>query len=204
MNELNFQIAYGAFCAALVAVLLLVLARALRGTGHWRSAFVGFALGTFFVWGFGLAAEISALVAGILTGYLFARVASDWKRQMYAGALVSSLLMIDLVFAATYYGFKVLAITAGYSLADYSGGFFAEMVVNTLITTFAFVAFAGLGAILGGWLRKALKPAEPKVTSGSGVGQPGVPAGLIKMHSRETRRSQVQILAPLPNQTNFV
>jgi len=187
MNELNFQIAYGAFCAALVAVLLLVLARALRGTNYWRSVFVGFALGTFFVWGFGLAAEISALVSGILTGYLFARVASGWKRQMYAGALVSSLLMIDFVFAATYYGFKVLAIIGGYSLTDYSGGFFAEMVVNTLITAFAFVAFAGLGAILGGWMRKALKPPEPKVTSGSGVGQPGVPAGLI------TRRSQVQI-----------
>ena len=164
MNELNFQIAYGAFCAVLVAMLLLVLVRALRGTGYWRSVFVGFALGTFFVWGFGLAAEISALIAGILTGYLFARVASDWKRQMYTGALVASLLMIDLVFAATYYGFKVLAITGGYPLADYSGGFFAEMVVNTLITTFAFVAFAGLGAILGGWLRKALKPAQPKPT----------------------------------------
>jgi len=171
MNELNFQIAYGAFCAALVAALLIILARALRGTGYWRSVFVGFALGTFFVWGFGLAAEISALMSGILTGYLFARVAQDWKRQMYAGALVSSLLMIDLVFAAAYYGFKVLAVTAGYPLTDFSGGFFADMVVNTLITTFAFVAFAGLGAILGGWLRKALKPAEPKVTSGSGVGQ---------------------------------
>jgi hypothetical protein len=168
MNELNFQIAYGAFCAALIAVLLLVLARALRGTNYWRSVFVGFALGTFFVWGFGLAAEISALVSGILTGYLFARVAQDWKRQMYAGALVSSLLMINLVFAATYYGFKVLAVTAGYPLADYSGGFFVEMVVNTLITTFAFVAFAGLGAILGGWLRKALKPAEPKPTTVAG------------------------------------
>jgi hypothetical protein len=87
---------------------------------------------------------------------------------MYAGALVSSLLMINLVFAATYYGFKVLAVTAGYPLADYSGGFFVEMVVNTLITTFAFVAFAGLGAILGGWLRKALKPAEPKPTTVAG------------------------------------
>ena len=165
MNELNFQIAYGAFCVALIAVILLVLTRALRGTNYWRPVFVGFALGTFFVWGFGLVVEISALVSGILTGYLFARVASGWKRQMCAGALVSSLLMIDFCFAAAYYGFKVLAIIGGYSLTDFSGGFFAEMVVNTLITAFAFFAFAGLGAILGGWMRKALKPPEPKPTT---------------------------------------
>jgi len=41
-------------------------------------------------------------------------------------------------------------------------------VVNTLITAFAFVAFAGLGAILGGWMRKALKPPEPKPTTVAG------------------------------------
>jgi len=187
MNELSFQIAYGAFGAALIAVLLLLLARALRGTNYWRTVFVGFALGTLFMWGFGLVAEISALVSGVLTGYLFSRVVSGWKRQMCAGAMVSSLLLIDFLFATTYYGFKLLALVGGYSLTDFSGGFFAEIVVNTLITAFVFVAFAGLGAILGGWMRKALKPPEPKVDSGSGVGQPGVPAGLI------TRRSQVQI-----------
>jgi hypothetical protein len=165
MNELNFQIAYGAFCAALVAVLLLVMARALRGTNYWRSVFVGFALGTLFVWGFGLVIEISALVSGVLTGYLFARVASGWKRQMCVGALVSSLLMIDFMFAVTYYGFKESALYYGYSLTDLSGGFFVNMVADTLIWIFVLIVFAGVGAILGGWMRKGLKPPEPKPTT---------------------------------------
>jgi len=182
MNELSFQLAYGAFCAALIAVLLFILVRALRGVRYWRSVFVGFALGTLFVWGFNLWPEISVLVSGILAGYLIGREVHDMKKHVCAGGLVASLLMINICFAATYYGFKVFAVgRAPDSLVDFSGGFFAEMVFNTVITLLAFVAFAGLGAILGGWLRKALKPAEPKVTTGSGVGQPGVPAGLIKI-----------------------
>jgi len=165
MNELSFQLAYGAFCAALIAVLLFILVRALRGVRYWRFVFVGFALGTLFVWGFGLAAEISALVSGILAGYLMGREVLDMKKHVCAGGLVASLLIINICFAATYYGFKVLAVSGGYSLVDFSGEFFAVMVFNTVITLLAFVAFAGLGAILGGWLRKALKPPEPKVTT---------------------------------------
>jgi hypothetical protein len=185
MNELSFQIAYGAFCAALVVVLLLVLARALRGIRYWRFVFGGFGLGVLFMF-FGLGI-FSVLVAGILTGYLIGREVQSWRKLMCAGSMISVLLIIDSCFALAYYGFKEVALNYGYSLTDFSGGFFAEMVAETLLSIFVLIAFAGVGAILGGWMRKALKPPEPKVTSGSGVGQPGVPAGLI------TRRSQVQI-----------
>jgi hypothetical protein len=185
MNELNFQIAYGAFCAVLIAVLLIILARALRGTSYWRFVFGGFGLGVLFMFlGLGI---FSVLVAGILTGYLIGREVQNWRKLMCTGSMISVLLMIDSCFALAYYGFKEAALDYGYSLTDFSGGFFATMVAETLVSIFVLMAFAGLGAILGCWLRKALKPAEPKVPSGSGVGQPGVPAGLI------TRRSQVQI-----------
>jgi len=185
MNELNFQIAYGAFCAALVAVLLLVLARALRGIRYWRFVFGGFGLGMLFMF-FGLGV-FSVLVAGVLTGYLIGREVQNWRKLICAGGMIAVLLMIDSCFALAYYGFKEIALYYGYSLTDFSGRLFVEMVAETFVSLFVLIAFAGLGAILGGWMRKALKPPEPKVTSGSGVGQPGVPAGLI------TRRSQVQM-----------
>jgi 4-amino-4-deoxy-L-arabinose transferase-like glycosyltransferase len=166
MTELNFQIAYGAFCAALIAALLLVLARALRGTNYWRFVFCGFGLGILFMF-FGLGI-FSVLVAGILTGYLFGREVQSWKKLVCAGSMVSVLLVIDSLFVMVYYGFKEVALKYGYSLVDFSGRFFAEMVAETSISIFILIAFAGLGAILGGWLRKALKPAELKPTTVAG------------------------------------
>ncbi|MDI6895686.1 MAG: hypothetical protein QME70_14060, partial [Bacillota bacterium] len=121
------------------------------------------ALGMLFIF-FGLGI-FSILVAGVLTGYLIGREVLDWKKHMYAGGLVSVLLVINGCFAQAYYEFKVAALHLGYPLTDFSGKFFAVMIADTLVSIFSLIALAGLGAILGGWLRKALKPAEPKVTT---------------------------------------
>ena len=166
MNELSFQLAYGAFSAALIALLLFILVRALRGVRYWRFVFVGFVLGVLFIFlGLGI---FSVLVAGVLTGYLIGREVQNWRKLVCAGSMVSVLIMIDSCFAITYHNFKEAALIYGYSLTDFSGKFLAVMVAETLASIFILIAFAGLGAILGGWLRKALKPAEPKVTTVAG------------------------------------
>lgn len=164
MNELTFRIAYGAASVVIIGALMLLLPRGLDRNYYLRPVLVGFILGSLFVWGFG-ANEFGLLMAGCIVGYLAARGISGWNRQLRTGGLMGVLFMPNIIFAIAYDGFKHFAQLWGYSFMDPSGKFLAQISVSTLMTAFVFVAFAGIGAVLGGFLRKALKPAQPRPTT---------------------------------------
>jgi hypothetical protein len=134
-----------------------------------------FGFGTWFMFGMGI---FTFLLGDFLTGYLLAREADGWSKHFRAGALNSVILNIALFVPSSFliigdgvYGvftdnvsFTVNALSNNLGRAVGDGEFLGALYQNVLLYTFILIAIVGLGAVLGGFVRKALKPAEPKST----------------------------------------
>jgi len=109
------------------------------------------------------------LVGGAVTGYLLAREVRGWWSQFRAGGMNGILIVFSPILANMF-----LLFTRGVSDIVVPQASHEEVLFllygDLFLYAFILVAIVGIGAVLGGLLRKLLKPAEQDST-GSGVGQ---------------------------------
>ncbi len=175
MDDFTFRLAYGAFFAVLVCVPTILLLRGLDRKRYFRPVLYGFffGFGCWFMFGMGI---FTFILGGVLTGYLLAREVNGWSKHFRAGALNSVLLNVALFMPSSFmligngvygvftnnisYTLNALSNNVGRAVGD--GEFLGALCQNVLLYTLILIAIVGLGAVLGGFVRKALKPAEPK------------------------------------------
>jgi len=173
MDELTFRAAYTAFSVALICMLLFLLLRRLNRRCL-RPVLYGFffGIGCWVLLGAGI---LAFLFGGILTGYLLSREVSGWGVHLRAGGLAGVLLTLNPLFIPAGHDIfthsleeiiGVIAKKVGRPVGH--GEFLLSLCGTTLLWAVLIVVVVGLGAVLGGWLRKALKPAKPKVTTVAG------------------------------------
>jgi MFS family permease len=169
MDDFTFGLLYSVFGAALIGVLLFLLTRGLDRRRYLRPVLYGFffGAGTSVLFGGGI---FAFLMGGVITGYFLTQEVGGWRQQFRAGGLNGTLLISSLILAYTHFFFTrgiqdivdLSAVTHGWVLVFF--------YVSTLLRAFMVIVIVGMGAVLGGILRKLLKPAEQKPI-GSGVGQ---------------------------------
>ena len=115
---------------------------------------------------------IGLIVAGAVTGYLYAREVKGWSRHLRAGGLVALFLVLVSCFEIAALIKRMAAdyvVSLGRSISNTE--LLAGLFFNVLFSAFIIILWVGLGASLGGYLRKSLKPKEETEKPGSGVGQ---------------------------------
>jgi hypothetical protein len=167
-NTLNKLLIFGGYVAiltAIVGVAMFLLSRGITRAHYLTPVMTGFALG-FFLLLIG-AAELGILAGGFITGYLFAKTAPQWTKHLRIGCIAGLLLLL------------AVGIISAYSIVTWSpeaGAIYSitqmEIFTSLFTSTIFFLAYysivVGIGAMIGGMLRKILKPGEQKPPSGSG------------------------------------
>jgi len=158
MDDFTFGLLYSVVAAALVGVLLFLLGRKLDRRRYLRPIISGFFFraGVNVIFGGGI---FAFLIGGVLTGYLLAREVRSWWNQFRAGGLNGTLIICSPILANIF-----LLFTRGISdliVPQVSNEEVLFFLYGALfLNAFMFVAIVGIGAVLGGFLRKFLKPAE--------------------------------------------
>ena len=179
MDELTFRVSYTALGLVLPAVLLFLFSRRIDRKTYLSPVILGFffAIGTSFLLGGGI---IAFLFAGVLNGYLL-NAKLRWFSLFRAGVLSGALLMVAFFVPGSIFSIgggtfglytshlsDILTALSAVGQNLNADQLLYYLIVNLYITTFIMVGIVGLGAILGGYLRKLLKPAakeseEPKL-----------------------------------------
>lgn len=135
---------------------MFILARGLRKTHYIRPVLIGFILGVGFAVAFGTGI-FGLFMGGLLVGYLFAGEVGVWDKHLRAGGLAGVLFMPNICFE-TAYGVEITAakLVEEWGRPLSTGELLAVMCGGTFIYTILFIAILGVGAILGGYLRKRL------------------------------------------------
>ncbi len=173
MDDTTFILAYGTFAVAVVGVLLIVLTRGIDRKRYLRPVVYGMIFGGLCMILF-FAGIFALLISGVITGYLLAReITSGWS-QFRGGALNALLLESSFIIA----NISLLIIrSVSWFLTDLTQSMgrpvgHEELLFSlygvTLMDTLFVVAVVGVGAVLGGMLRKLLKPRAQKPPDGSG------------------------------------
>jgi len=144
----------GAF-AAVVLILGLLLT---RGPGRGFSAGVsGAGAATGFLLMYVGAGELGVLAAGAISGYIYCRRTREWTKHLKIGVL-TGIILVFLVGAVLAY---ILTLPPEYLRFNYSvtqDEIFTYLFQWSLYSAMLFLTFSGLGAVLGGFLHKLLKP----------------------------------------------
>ncbi|MBA7602966.1 hypothetical protein ES703_10063 [subsurface metagenome] len=168
MDDFTFGLLYSVVGAALIGVLLFLLSRKLDRRLYIRPVVYGFffGAGVSVLFGGGI---FAFLIGGAVTGYLLAREVRGWWSQFRAGGVNGILIVSSPILANMF-----LLFTRGISDIIVTQAGPEEVLLllyeDLFLYAFMLVAIVGIGAVLGGLLRKLLKPAEQDFT-GSGVGQ---------------------------------
>lgn len=168
MDDFTFGLLYSVVGAALIGVLLFLLSRKLDWRRYIRPVIYGFffGAGVNVLFGGGI---FAFLVGGAVTGYLLAREVRGWLNQFRAGGMNGILIVSSPILANMF-----LLFTQGISNIIVTQAEPGEVLFllyeDLFLYAFMLVAIVGIGAVLGGMLRKLLKPTEQDST-GSGVGQ---------------------------------
>lgn len=168
MDDFTFGLLYSVVGAALIGVLLFLLSRKLDWRRYIRPVIYGFffGAGVNVLFGGGI---FAFLIGGAVTGYLLAREVKGWLNQFRAGGMNGILIVSSPILANMF-----LLFTQGISNIIVTQAEPGEVLLllyeDLFLYAFMLVAIVGIGAVLGGLLRKLLKPAEQKPI-GSGVGQ---------------------------------
>jgi len=153
----------------LILVLMFFLSRGISRAQYLRPVLIGLLVAIVFLFLFA-AGFIGLIMAGAVAGYLYAREVSGWSRHLRVGGLVALFLLLVLCFARVYY-IKEIAESYVLTLVGRSIGnseLLKLLVIDILLYALFYIVYVGLGATLGGLLRKALKPAEQKPTTVAG------------------------------------
>ncbi len=172
-DSLTVSAIFCIFSVVLVLVLAFLLSRGISRNQYLKPVLIGFALAMFLAFLLG-AGFIGLVVAGAVTGYLYAREVRGWSRHLRAGGLVALFLVLVSCFEVAVLIKRTAAnyvVSLEHSISNTE--LLAGLSFNVLFSAFIIILWVGLGAILGGYLRKSLKPKEETEKSGSGVGQPG-------------------------------
>ncbi len=187
MDELWFRVIYAVVGAAFIAALLFSLGRKLNRKTYLLPIVVGAAITALLVIIPTLFSQITAsvipllyLLGGVLTGYLVKDAAVGWTGRFRAGGTGATLVLAVLFIPNTYVmiagttfglftsplqdilnAINTAAAAAG-STTVAAEDLLYYLLGNYIFTGLFIIAFVGLGAILGGYLRRILKPAEKK------------------------------------------
>lgn len=167
MDDTTFILAYSVFSAAVIGVLLFLFMKKMDRKRYLRPVVYGVVFGglcsILFVSGF-----IAFLLGGALTGYLLAREVGGTWNHFRAGALDAVLLEFGFVIANIS---RFVILSVSWFLTTLSWGLgraveHEELLYSlfgvTVLDIFSVIAIVGAGAVLGGMLRKLLKPAAQK------------------------------------------
>jgi hypothetical protein len=167
-NTLDKSLIFGGYAGILIAIVgvaMFLLRRGISITNYLMPVLIGFVLG-FFLLLIG-AAELSFLAAGGITGYLFAKKDPKWSKQLRIGCITGLLFLLALGLIFVY---SIVTLPTE-TLVIYS---VTQMEIFTILFNWAIFSLVyysllvGMGAVVGGMLRKILKPGEQKLPSGSG------------------------------------
>ncbi len=183
MDELTFRVIYVVVGVVFIAALLFSLARKLNRKVYLLPIGVGAAVLSVLVFLPGLVPALNQgalpllyLLGGILTGYLVKDPLAGWTARFRAGSTAGTIVLAVLFVPNTYlviggetYGLFTNKLSDILAAIATAGGqaVTAEDLLYFLLGNYIFtglfvVAFVGLGAILGGYLQRILKPAAKK------------------------------------------
>jgi hypothetical protein len=157
---------YAALLMILTGAAMFLLLRGIRRAHYLMPVLLGFALGVFLL--LMGAAELSILAAGAIAGYLFAKNDPKWTRHLRVGctmgflfATTSGLITAYLIVASPP---ALLGVTRSITQTE----IFTLLLNSTIFFLLYCLLLVGMGAMIGGMLRKILKPGEQKSPTGSG------------------------------------
>ncbi len=158
MDDFTFGLLYSVVAVALVGVLLFLLGRKFDRRLYLKPVIYGFffGAGVNLLFGGGI---FAFLVGGAVTGYLLAREIRDWWSQFRAGGLNGTLIICSPILSNMF-----ILFTRGISDIIVTQASPEEVLFllygDMFLYAFMLVAIVGIGAVLGGLLRKFLKPSE--------------------------------------------
>lgn len=163
VNTLDKPLVFGVYAVillALVGVLMFLLSRGIARAHYLKPVLLGFGIG-FFLLSVG-ADFIGILAAGGIAGYLFARETPKWTKHLRIGCMTGFLflLVVGLISVAYFLTWSPDVFLLGYSVTQME--VFGILFVNIIFYIVNYSLLVGMGAVLGGTLRKLLKPAEQK------------------------------------------
>ena len=176
VNTLNKPLVFGVYAVglfALVGVILSLLSRGIAKAHYLKPVLLGFVLG-FLLMQIG-AGFIGILAAGGIAGYLFARETPKWTKHLRIGCMAGFLFQLVVGLIIAY--FLIWAPDAlGFNYSVTQMGVYEILFGEAIYSLVNYVVLVGIGAVLGGMIRKLLKPSELKPigsgeTTSSGVEQ---------------------------------
>jgi hypothetical protein len=157
---------YAGILIAIVGIGIFLLRIGIARIHYLMPVLIGFALGFFLILvGAGM---LSILAAGAIAGYLFAKKAPEWTKYLRIGCITGLLFLLALGLIFAYYIVTLPPEVLGVSYSITQTEIFTELFNSAIFTLVYYSLFAGVGAVLGGMLRKLLKPGEQKPPIGSG------------------------------------
>lgn len=156
---------YAGILMAVVGVGIFLLRIGISKAHYLVPVLIGFTLGFLLI--FIGAGMLSMLAGGAITGYLFAKNAPEWTKHLRVGCITGLIFLLALGLIFVYY---IVAfppeLVVLYSITQ--AGIFASLFNSTIFSLVYYLLFVGMGAVVGGMLRKLLKPGEQKPSAGGG------------------------------------
>ncbi len=168
VNTLDKPLVFGVYAVillALVGVVMFLLSKGIA-KAHWlKPVLLGFGLGFFLIYiGAGF---IGFLAAGGISGYLFARETPKWTKHLRIGFMTGFIFLLAIGLLSVY-SLTSFPDELGLKYSVTQGEVFGILFYQTIFLLVDYALLIGMGAVLGGMLRKLLKPAEQKPPIGSG------------------------------------
>jgi len=176
VNTLNKPLVFGVYAVglfALVGVVMFLLSKGIAMAHYLKPVLLGFVLG-FLLMQFG-AGFIGLLAAGGIAGYLFARETPKWTKHLRIGCMTGFIFQLVVGLIIAYFlTWAPDALGLDYSVTQTE--VYEILFSETISSLVNYVMMVGIGAVLGGMLRKLLKPGEQRLigsgeTTSSGVEQ---------------------------------
>jgi hypothetical protein len=168
VNTLNKSMVFGAYAVillVLVGVMMILFSWRIPRAQYLKPVLLGFTLG-FLLLLLG-AGFIGILAGGAIAGYLFARENPKWTKHLRIGCMTGFLFLLGTELIISFFLIwspNVLGLPYSLIQTDVFELLFSDIVFSSVY----YVLWVAIGAMLGGMLRKLLKPAEQKPVTVAG------------------------------------